>query len=359
MLFETRCHWQPKDLGYEREYEDAYCADAEAGRLAIADGVSSAIFSKSWAALLSHLAVAAPPAIEDIDAVELWLSRLRKQWTKEISYKSLRWMQRDKLQRVGGGSATLLWVELRQSEHDEFSFNYEVVAFGDCCLFHIRDNQLLHSFPMTDASQFDLTPDSLRSFEISETKAIECQMETGECREGDFLILTTDAFAEWALREEAIKSPVDWMSLWEDSPIAWDQRIKQLRQQTSIRVDDTTIVLARIGRVQSDGSAPKVSSIEDIDVKGGYGEMTTPDLLSILGFGSPENLTRDEIQEASDPDENTSPVAGPIEIGNVFEEEGQGEVDSADLESTDEGSINSYAETDPCSLGDGGDKSKE
>ena len=43
----SRVFWLPKDPGYAEEYEDACALDEERGRVAIADGVSSAIFSGS------------------------------------------------------------------------------------------------------------------------------------------------------------------------------------------------------------------------------------------------------------------------------------------------------------------------
>ena len=76
--FICKGYWFPKDEGSEQAYEDGYETDHATGRIAIADGVSSTIFSRSWANLLTRAATACPPDINDLSAVETWLAKLKK-----------------------------------------------------------------------------------------------------------------------------------------------------------------------------------------------------------------------------------------------------------------------------------------
>jgi hypothetical protein len=247
MLFEPRCHWWPKDVGSEGEYEDAYGVDGESGRLAVADGVSSGFRSRSWAQLLAAAVVAAPPDPSDLQAVEQWLSKPRTEWSAAFNPSALPWMQRGKYERAGGGYSTLQWVELSPADGEPGAYNYQTVALGDCCLFHIRDGQVLRSFPMTSAADYDLDPASLFSHRSPRDAAIEFSVDSGACRDGDMLVLTTDALGQWLLRREEAEQGNDWFGMWEFAADQWSEFVERLRRDGEIRVDDTTLVMALIG----------------------------------------------------------------------------------------------------------------
>src|SRR5437870_10222994 len=141
MRIESRVFWLPKDPGYAEEYEDAHALDLELGRAAIADGVSSAIFSGAWARILTAAAVADRP---DVTSGEFWdwLAERRREWSEAIDPASLTFFQRGKLQQCGGAFATLLWVEWRV--HEE-TLDWKCVATGDSGLLHVRDGRLLNA----------------------------------------------------------------------------------------------------------------------------------------------------------------------------------------------------------------------
>jgi hypothetical protein len=101
-----------KDLEDAHAYEDAHYYDAASGRVAIADGVSRAIFSDRWARVLVGMAVSAPPADLSVSSVLEWLRDCRKSWRSQIDFAKLAPNQLQKLAESGGAFSTLLWAEV-------------------------------------------------------------------------------------------------------------------------------------------------------------------------------------------------------------------------------------------------------
>src|SRR5579884_796018 len=117
MRFESRTFWLSKDADEPNQYQDAFELDAELGRAAIADGVSSAIFSGPWAHLLTLAAVADPPPLEDTTAFQTWIGDKRAAWLNSIDTSKLTWYQRPKM--ADGAMTTLLWLELAPTETND------------------------------------------------------------------------------------------------------------------------------------------------------------------------------------------------------------------------------------------------
>src|SRR4051812_41117456 len=90
------------------EYEDAFAADAETGRFAIADGASESSFAGLWARLLVQGFV--HPVLTD--GPPDWLAPLRKRWAKEVDALELPWYAEEK--REQGAHATFLGVLLKK-----------------------------------------------------------------------------------------------------------------------------------------------------------------------------------------------------------------------------------------------------
>ena len=77
MRFRSHQSWFPKEIDFPREYEDASARSEKLGRAVIADGVSTAIFSRTWAQLLTRTAVANPPPITDDAGLMSWVGDLQ------------------------------------------------------------------------------------------------------------------------------------------------------------------------------------------------------------------------------------------------------------------------------------------
>ncbi len=141
MRFRSHQCWFPRDADLPGEYEDASARSEKHGQAIVADGVSSAIFSRAWARLLTRSAVAEPPDLTSEDVIQAWLMPLQQEWRKGINFAGLPWHQKPKATSIGA-QATLLAVAVEPFADDaEAAGEYRLRAsgIGDCVLFVIRD----------------------------------------------------------------------------------------------------------------------------------------------------------------------------------------------------------------------------
>jgi len=254
MPLDARAFWQPKDEGFSKEYEDAYALSAPRGIAAIADGVASAMFSGRWAKIITEAVVERPPDPRDPADLANWLEPLRLAWDLDIDRPHLNFFQREKLRQAGGGYTTLLWLEVfpraptAEDADPTDAFAYRSFAVGDCCLFHVRDGQLLRSFPMENSEAFNLDPMSICSVDRKQDHLIPFAVLESTCREGDLLVLATDALAACIFRQMEAEIPICWEELWEITEQAFADRVRSWRTDKALRMryDDTTLVMARV-----------------------------------------------------------------------------------------------------------------
>ena len=258
MRFRSCQRWFPKDVNSPLDYEDASACSAKAARVVIADGVSTAIFSRTWARLLTRTAVVNPPNVLDSHEFNEWLRPLQQEWRQAINFGTVArdWIRGPKVTSVGAQS-TLLIVELQQlasaEDGKDGTCEYRLVAhaIGDCCLFVIRGGTKILSFPMTDAAAFAAGPHVLSSIAKDAEYVDKFQHLDERCREGDLLVLCTDAVGLWAMQEYEAGNDVDWMRYWENDT-AWQADILELRARSPkdprnrMRVDDCTLMLLQV-----------------------------------------------------------------------------------------------------------------
>ncbi|MEK6238473.1 MAG: protein phosphatase 2C domain-containing protein, partial [Planctomycetales bacterium] len=158
-----------KDVEKPTSNQDAARVDEQRGIAAIADGVSSTLFAGRWARSLVDAVMASPPDPYDAESMDPWLAEKRKEWNASVDPSSLAWHQKAKLK--DGASSTLLWVRMEQSSDDPEAFAYRCYAIGDCCLFHVREDETLRAFPLEKSSDFDTDPEVVRSAAIPGKKA--------------------------------------------------------------------------------------------------------------------------------------------------------------------------------------------
>lgn len=248
MRFEARTFWLAKDADEPEQYQDAFELDAERGIAAIADGVSSAIFSGPWARVLTREVVAAPPNLDDSAAFQDWLARNRAAWSSQIDVSKLTWYQRPKM--VDGAMTTLLWIELAPVELGENglakNYHLRMFAIGDTCMFHLRGGQTLSKFPLESSSEFGLNPAVIASIDRKRDHLLAFKAAEADCLPGDLLVLCTDAIALWAYERAESGEPVAWEDYWELDAGRWRDEIFSLRDAARMRFDDSTLVLLRV-----------------------------------------------------------------------------------------------------------------
>jgi hypothetical protein len=249
-----RVLWHPKDD--VESYEDAAAHDISNRRFAVADGVSSAIFSNIWADVLVEASIAGDVPVDDPGAFVQWLTPLRREWLQALPAGMDEYTLR-KLQETRGGHATLLGMSLLE---DNGVILYQAYSIGDCCLFVFRDGQLNTSFPANDSSYFGINPKSLPSSRWPGESYIPEQF-SGTLNIGDTVVLATDAIACWIFDQIEAGKDVDLDLFSEADSSVWTQFVKTLRNENQIRFDDTTILIFQIGEGHEDGNPVKIEPI--------------------------------------------------------------------------------------------------
>lgn len=233
-------HWQalslPKRGHSAEEYEDAFAGNAALGRFAIADGATESSFAGLWARLLVNRFLRQPVGLKQPWAD--WLPPLQQRWNREVRSQPLPWYAEEKVDQ--GAYATFLGLVL-QGER------WQAVAVGDSCLFHVREGQLLQAFPVSRSEEFGNTPALVGSRattpEMVQRRAVRAE---GDWQVGDWLLLMTDALAQWFLAEgEADRRPweaVRQLLTGSAGPADMSAWVEPLRQQGALRNDDVTFL---------------------------------------------------------------------------------------------------------------------
>jgi hypothetical protein len=253
MLFQSREFHVPKDYDTPQYYEDSAAVNLTAGRVAIADGVSSAVFSGAWADILTQSVVANPPQVRDPAQFASWLADRRKEWAAGINVPSLPYHLLMKLRQVGGGFATLAWVEVQRQDGEKGSNKEYFIrgqGVGDACVFQVRDGQILAKWPMRESADFEADPISIGSVNFQRDASLEFQEFEWHCRTGDLLVLATDAVSAWIYRmlEAGEVVNLDDLSHLPDADLA--EYLKSLRESHWLKRDDSTIVFIGLGQTQ-------------------------------------------------------------------------------------------------------------
>ncbi|RTL43226.1 MAG: hypothetical protein EKK48_10055 [Candidatus Melainabacteria bacterium] len=180
--------WLQKHGNAPGEYEDAAhptglieVTEEDEFRCAVADGATETSFSGLWADLL----------VQGFVEKES-LSESRKKWQEKIPSSDQPWYVEEKAQ--AGAFAALVGLSLNSDQ------SWICEAVGDSCLFHVREEKLLLSFPLKSAEEFNNRPSLTCSIEAASTE-IETIRLTGDWQNGDKFLLLTDAIARWLLHD--------------------------------------------------------------------------------------------------------------------------------------------------------------
>jgi hypothetical protein len=172
-------------------------------RFAISDGATESSFSKEWSNILAggYLEMSfEPPELTNT------INTLADSWLSKTSVFDLPWFAQEKWQN--GAFATFLGITLSLTHQ-----NYESVAIGDCTLFHLRQNTLIHTFPISSSDLFNNTP-SLISTNPKYRTDLEntVKYDKGQLLDGDALLLASDALAMWIFNK-VTRGEAPWPAL--------------------------------------------------------------------------------------------------------------------------------------------------
>lgn len=299
--FKVQQRWFPRDPDSPEAYEDASAVSRRLGRAVIADGVSSAMMSRSWARLLTRNAVVSPPKFDD-ESLATWVTGLQDVWWKQVDPSRLSWSGQEKLRRSGAQSTLLIAdvepLNAADTRHDDWSSQSEyrltAHAIGDSCLFLVRDGRKILAFPLAKAVEFEASPFALSSKTKGIKYADQFRHLDDRCRVGDVLVLCTDAIAAWAMREYEAGRPVDWQR-YRDDEAAWQADILEFRgigpadDRNRLIVDDCTLLVLDIVSEMVDEEVPDIDpdrsdesfvlhGVSEVAAGDGVAEGTSPGL---------------------------------------------------------------------------------
>jgi hypothetical protein len=164
-----------------------------------------------------------------------WLPAARQRWSSQVQARELPWYAEAKAHE--GAYAAVLGIAFTGRD-------WYASAVGDCCLFHIRRDRLLRSFPVSSAADFSNRPSLLGSHPRRTTEPLTRRFHVrGDLQAGDALILMTDALAQWFLTQvEMDRRP--WNELLEiKTESDFLRLVAALRLAKDLRNDDVTFAL--------------------------------------------------------------------------------------------------------------------
>lgn len=248
--------------------EDACHADPDTGLFAVADGVGETSFSHQWAPVLVERFVRDPLTSTDPFEVEHWVRAAQREAKPRItSPETLSGVAQTKARL--GASATLLGLSV-VSLGDYGAgppYSYKVTAVGDSNFFHWRPitgnaqpgdgpYELVRCFPFDSSDQFGTLPNSInsRNFDRYNTTPLVFDATADPrytLRDGDVLLLATDAVAQWVLGlVEMGHNPV--ADLLNETEETWPRLIEHLREQRWIVNDDSTLLVIQVSGVNEE-----------------------------------------------------------------------------------------------------------
>ncbi len=258
----------PKHGSTSRECEDAICVLPETpfdelieGPVAasVCDGATESVLAKDWASALASASAAR--ALSDPDFFEAgtafaefaadvvgrwdpWLDEYTQ--LRAASGHPLKWYEKAKLS--GSTFATMLSVRVAPepgSDHPDCGWRWQAAALGDTCLFHIRDDLPIRSFPIDHADEFGTAPDLFgsRNHDTALLTA-RTRFADGVCVPGDRLLLMSDALAAWFLTVDnavaAVRELLEFGG--PHDAVGFGDWLDKLRDRQELRNDDVALI---------------------------------------------------------------------------------------------------------------------
>jgi hypothetical protein len=214
----------------------------------VADGATEGVLAGEWANLtLAALGTVRNPVRSPSDAV-MSLRSATRAW---VSFKRLRtlkgtkpltqlpsWLDDEAVARGAFATICAGWIG------DDGS--WFAVTLGDSCVFQLRQNELITSWPLTKSDEFNNSP-YLFSSEPCRNAELESHIKTyeGHWQTQDHIYFATDALACWIMKQQE-KDEAPWSTLVSLDPVADPEEFSRLvdsaRDRGEMRNDDTTLL---------------------------------------------------------------------------------------------------------------------
>lgn len=168
-------------------------------RIALSDGATTSSFSAQWAERLTSWFVERRVRPTPLALLRV-LPALGRLWLREVRSRPLPWHAEEKI--LEGSFATFLGLTY------EPGTPLRAIVVGDSCLFHIRGDQLLDSFPYRSSEQFASRPVLLStSVRANAVVRDEICSRDFDVKPGDVVLGATDGISQWLMRADEAQEP--------------------------------------------------------------------------------------------------------------------------------------------------------
>ena len=224
------------------ECEDAIACDIHTARFAVTDGATEAFNAQQWARNLAEHWVRKESTLT-LEEFRNWVAAEGRELHDSWNGLTLSWYSEEKART--GSFAAFAGVELDLKSDTP---SWKAIALGDTCLLHCRGSALLKSLPLTRSESFNSAPVLVASNSaLHESTMQSVVIDSGNCENGDVLLLASDATAAWCLqRFENGDFDPDFLTAKDDEELR--RFFDDERQTGRIRNDDLAIVRIEIKR---------------------------------------------------------------------------------------------------------------
>ena len=235
-----------KDGNLSSQYEDAVAVKhVETGlRLAVADGVTDAIFAGAWARMIVGRFVLRP--FWTRAGMAYPMRALGAQWRHKQAQMELPWYAARKMEQ--GAAATLIGVRISLPQSSGAAGMWRAVSIGDACLFHMQDSRLLQMHPELKPAEFGNNP-ALIYTDVSRNQRLAHRpaVKAGSWQWGDIFMVASDALARW-IRLSIDGGQGEWRDLLAlagkpDREAAFRSWARQEQGNGRLKNDDLTMVV--------------------------------------------------------------------------------------------------------------------
>lgn len=239
-LVEHRTLAVPRAGGEAGDYEDAAAIETKEWPVcaAVADGATESAFARSWAKRLVRGVT--DQRATTTEAFRHAVSDGQTEWQATAAERATDRPWYVAAKAAEGAFAAVLGLSLHADGR------WRAVAVGDCCLFHVRAQTVVRSWPFEADDAFTNRPALVPSQADREVPAPNAV--TGAWQPNDRFLLATDAVAAWLMDSD----PVAMSTLDLD---AFREHVEAARADGSLRNDDATLLVLELAASADEASA--------------------------------------------------------------------------------------------------------
>lgn len=207
-------------------------------KFAIADGATESSFSKEWSDLLVS---SYKNSRFDKEHFSETIKIVSESWQTLATANVLPWYAEQKAET--GAFATFLGLTINREES-----KFETVAIGDCTLFHVRNDEVIFTFPVATIEEFGNTPNLIASNQNYQTDFEKTvAYGNGSIEPKDLILLATDALAAWIFKQkDAGEKPWNHLqNILENYKNDFEAWLNNQRQANEIKNDDVTLIITK------------------------------------------------------------------------------------------------------------------